>query len=278
MAPRRSSFKHKDENNLAKNSQRFTEQWDAVDPFDRDYPHLWIKAEHLGRYLFAANYLAERGVSHVADAGCGTGYGSAELARIADRVTGLDIDSRSLNVARTRTNSGVIEAVQSDLSRSSLREELSGIQFDAIVCFETLEHLVDPGSTLIAFHDHLRPGGVLIISVPNGVAERADPVGLPTNPFHRRVFSISSITELVQGSGFDVIEVLGQPIAAEINRNETRLIRRKQVDGRIGDEPSLHEPMTVRRLALSTAYPEPRDVERSYSIVVVATRRSESPE
>jgi 2-polyprenyl-3-methyl-5-hydroxy-6-metoxy-1,4-benzoquinol methylase len=274
MAPRRSSSLQNDEHNLAENSERFTEQWNAVDPFDPDYPHLWVKAEHLGRYLFAANYLAEQGVSHVADAGCGTGYGSAELAKIADRVTSLDSDPRSLDATRSRTSSGSIETVQSDLTRASLQENLPGIKFDGIVCFETLEHVIDPGSTLAAFHALLSRDGTLIISVPNGVAEGVDRVGLLTNPFHRRVYSISSITELVQASGFDVIEVLGQPIAAEISRNETRLIRRKQVDGRIGDEPSLHAPETVRRLALSTAYPEPRDVERSYSIIIVARRRS----
>src|SRR5438046_2659887 len=57
--------------------------------------------EHVARYAFAARLAAGR---HVLDAGCGAGYGSAELAVTADRVTGMDRSEDALEFARANYN------------------------------------------------------------------------------------------------------------------------------------------------------------------------------
>lgn len=250
-------------------SQRFTQQWDAVDPFDRAYPHLWVKVEHLGRYLFAAKFLADLKPLTIADIGCGHGYGSRELARIAETVLAVDADDRLLESIDS-FDCPTIQTVRNELGVEPLESKIGTSSANGIVCFETLEHLTDPESALAEFHQVLSSRGSLILSVPNSVGERIGEAGLLSNPFHQRLFSISSISELVGAAGFRVKHILGQPLASEINRNETRVIRRKQTTGRIGDEPSFHNPETIRRLALSIGYPEQRDVERSYSIIVVA--------
>jgi SAM-dependent methyltransferase len=255
---------------------RFTQQWDAVDPFDPEYPHLWIKVEHLGRYLFAARYLSAAGASRIADIGAGTGYGSAELAGIAETVIGVDSvlnEAQRTNAARLPT---VLSFEQVTVGDGRLSDRFGSCSFDAVVTFETLEHLIDPGEALRELHSISRPGGTLLLSVPNSVAERTQGTGVMSNPHHRRMFSISSICELTASAGWTVKELLGQPLASEINRNETRLIRRRQTDGRIGDEPAFHSSETIRRLALSIGYPEPRDIERSYSIILIAERNDES--
>lgn len=262
---------------MSDNHQRFTEQWDAIDPFDPNYPHLWIKVEHLGRYLFAAAYCAEQKARTIADIGCGTGYGAQELAAVAPSIIGIDAAPPLVDRVNALMDAR-ISAVCAELGVDPLTLILPDNRFDGIVCFETLEHLTDPAAALREFRDALVPGGKLILSVPNSVSERIDPVGLLTNPFHKRLFSISSISELVIAAGFQITHVLGQPIASEINRNETRLIRRKQTSGRIGDAPSFHEAESIRRLALTMGYPEQRDVERSYSIIIVATRDQVTPE
>src|SRR5271156_1795322 len=56
---------------------------------------LW--SEHLARYAFARRFAAGK---RVLDAGCGAGYGSAELAGLAAFVTGVDAASDAIEYAR----------------------------------------------------------------------------------------------------------------------------------------------------------------------------------
>src|SRR3954468_24242667 len=55
--------------------------------------------EHMARYAFAAR-LSRR--KQVLDAGCGAGYGSAELARAASDVLGVDVSPDAVAFARER--------------------------------------------------------------------------------------------------------------------------------------------------------------------------------
>src|SRR5579863_9147556 len=55
--------------------------------------------EHLARYAFAARWA--RG-NRVLDAGCGAGYGSAELAKSALSVMGADVAADAVEFARDR--------------------------------------------------------------------------------------------------------------------------------------------------------------------------------
>ncbi len=48
---------------------------DQIDPFDPGDSNLWRKAEYLGRYLFAADFLRSHKSDLVADISCGMGYG-----------------------------------------------------------------------------------------------------------------------------------------------------------------------------------------------------------
>src|SRR5439155_24964635 len=53
--------------------------------------------EHLARYAFAARLCRGK---QVLDAGCGAGYGSAELARTAAGVLGIDRSAEAVAFAR----------------------------------------------------------------------------------------------------------------------------------------------------------------------------------
>src|SRR5438105_12544550 len=53
--------------------------------------------EHRARYAFAARLARGK---RVLDAGCGAGYGSAELAHAADTVIGIDSAAEALEFAR----------------------------------------------------------------------------------------------------------------------------------------------------------------------------------
>lgn len=261
---------------MSTEDRRFTQQWDAVDPFDTEYPHLWIKVEHLGRYLFAANLLKRLRADSIADIGSGAGYGTLELATSGAIVIGIDSDDQAIQISNSKNTSASVTFGRATFGNQELHQILGSRTLDAAVCYETIEHLTDPEAALRELASLIVPDGTVILSVPNSVAERTDPEGLMSNPYHRRMFTITSISALLNTTGFTVREVLGQPLAAEINRNETRLLRRKQTIGRIGDESAFHTEETIRRMALAIGYPEPRDVERSYSLIIVAQRNRNS--
>ena len=99
-------------------------------------PDLW--SEHFARYAFARRYASEKAVL---DAGCGTGYGSAELANDAHRVTGIDFSPDAVALCLQPT----IACSKTCTSRRVPANNLpfrSGI-FDLVVAFEVIEHLAD---------------------------------------------------------------------------------------------------------------------------------------
>jgi hypothetical protein len=61
------------------------------------------------------------------------------------------------------------------------------------------------------------------------VSESVNEVGPPFNREHGRFYTVSSISELLESAGFQILEVLGQPLVGDIARNEARLVRRNRV-------------------------------------------------
>lgn len=59
-----------------------------VDPYDASSGDLFVRTEHLARYLFAAEFIRRRGLRRALDAACGDGYGSRLLAGRAQEVLG----------------------------------------------------------------------------------------------------------------------------------------------------------------------------------------------
>ena len=101
----------------------------------------------------------------VLDLGCGTG----ELARHIDtakfRVIGCEISAEMLGRAAAGDPSGAVKWVQLDPGWQMLPFE-SG-SFDAVVAASVLEYVDQPGTVLGECARVLRPGGVMLCTVPN---------------------------------------------------------------------------------------------------------------
>src|SRR5246500_372565 len=69
--------------------------------------------EHMARYTFAARLAHGK---RVLDAGCGAGYGSAELARVADSVTGVDVACDAVEYARENYRAENLEFKQASVT------------------------------------------------------------------------------------------------------------------------------------------------------------------
>lgn len=156
--------------------------------------------EHLARYEFASQVVAGRSVLDVA---CGSGYGSAMLREAgAIRVVGVDVSAEAIDHAsRTFGGSGAEFRVGS-AERLDLAE-----RFDAIVSFETIEHLQAPDAFLAGTVRLLAEGGALVISTP--VRRSGTLESRPANPFHVREWSEPEFRALLLRY-YASVEMLGQ--------------------------------------------------------------------
>lgn len=154
----------------------------------------YLSIQHVERYRFAIEQLGPGQV--VLDIACGAGYGSAMLSKYGCRVVGADYDIQPISVARTICKHADFVAV--DALSLSLKDEL----FDAVVSFETIEHVIDGSHFLSEMYRVLRPGGVLICSTPN--------IRYTNHPaFHLKEYEPAEFYGLVQQS-FSQVEAYGQ--------------------------------------------------------------------
>lgn len=122
-----------------------------------------LAAEHVHRYEFAAGLCAGL---RVLDLCCGSGYGAEMLAATAESVHGVDYDAATIDLATTTV--GLAPAITFELADATefLRADLHE-RFDAIVCFEGLEHLPDVATALAELRRHAAAGIAVVASVPN---------------------------------------------------------------------------------------------------------------
>lgn len=106
--------------------------------------------------------LVPRG-STVLDVGCATGYLAEALTARGCAVDGIEYDASAAEKARPHLGHLVV----GDLVTMDLARELGDRRYDVIVCADILEHLPDPVDVLRRLVTLLRPGGAVVISIPN---------------------------------------------------------------------------------------------------------------
>jgi len=103
----------------------------------------------------------------VLDVGCGGGILSEAMAGKARHVTGIDLATRPLGVARLHAmEAGVANLEYREIAAEALAAEQPG-RFDVVTCMEMLEHVPDPSSIVRACHTLVRPGGWVFFSTLN---------------------------------------------------------------------------------------------------------------
>lgn len=149
---------------------------------------LW--AEHVARYAFARSFAKGR---TVLDAGCGTGYGSREMAEVAERVTGFDVSSDAIDYARTHFQGGQTRFVLSSCGAMPFAANA----FDLVVAFEVIEHLSDHRAFLRETARVLRHQGLMIVSSPNRLYYAETRAKTGPNPYHVHEFEpVEFVAEL----------------------------------------------------------------------------------
>ncbi|MCU1275469.1 MAG: Methyltransferase type 11, partial [Bryobacterales bacterium] len=149
-------------------------------------PDLWN--EHVARYFFAARMARDR---RVLDAGCGSGYGSAALAREAREVLGIDVAQDAIDYAQGHFQNPRIRFERA----SCLQIPASDSYFDLVVAFEIIEHLHDWRAFLREVRRVLSPQGQFLVSTPNQRYYAEARAELGPNPFHVHEFAFAEFRD-----------------------------------------------------------------------------------
>lgn len=96
----------------------------------------------------------------VLDVGSGTGWFSQRAVTMGSRVVSLDIGVRLLKKVREKCPANVVAGDACCLPFSSST-------FDVVISSECIEHTIDPKRALEEMCRVLRPGGTLVVTVPN---------------------------------------------------------------------------------------------------------------
>jgi 2-polyprenyl-3-methyl-5-hydroxy-6-metoxy-1,4-benzoquinol methylase len=141
---------------------------------------------------------------NVLEVGCGIGTYTGLLAKLSDRVTGLDCEERFVNEARRRLKEvSNVTILRGDVtSKDCLQLGRSG--FDTVILLDVLEHIQYDFSLLIELYDYLAPGGQLILKVP-GITSLMSSMDRAIG--HWRRYSKTSLASVVRQAGFEVVDL-----------------------------------------------------------------------
>ena len=140
-----------------------------------DLAHRWWDPESEFRPLHEINPLRLDWIDGLAglrgktvlDVGCGGGVLSESMAARAQHVTGIDLATKALGVARLHAlESGVMNLDYREVAVEALAAERPA-SFDVVTCMEMLEHVPDPASVVHACTRLAKPGGWVFFSTLN---------------------------------------------------------------------------------------------------------------
>jgi SAM-dependent methyltransferase len=132
----------------------------------------------------------------VLDVACGQGYGAVLLATRAGMVVAADLAPEALNALQTARP--LMPVVQADATRLGFHDK----SFDAVISFETIEH-VDDHPYLAEMRRVLKPGGLFILSTPQNSLGH-----IPVNAQHLREYSLEELTQTLSRH-FEITRVIG---------------------------------------------------------------------
>jgi SAM-dependent methyltransferase len=176
---------------------------------------------HRGRQTIVRRILARYAPprARILDVGCGTGATTAALSGFGS-VSGIDMGPAALRHARAR---GLAVA-----RGSAEKLPVRGAALDVVVALDVIEHLDDDRLALREMLRVLRPGGIVLATVPAYAflwSSHDEALG------HRRRYVRSQLRERVQGAGFEIVlcsYIMGSILPAAIAvRLAERVMRRR---------------------------------------------------
>jgi SAM-dependent methyltransferase len=171
---------------------------------------------HFRVYRFASQFCVNR---RVLDVGCGTGYGTAYLAKLARTAVGIDLSRQAIQHARKHYRHPNLQFLQMNAESLAFLHS----SFDFVISSENFEHLIDQRKNLEEMARVLSKDGMMLLGTPNPEMF----VG-QTNAYHTRELAYADLRGMLEDffGEYQISEtLLVPPTVAGRHMQEERLKR-----------------------------------------------------
>jgi len=144
--------------------------------------------------------------SRLLEFGCAYGFFLSEASTVFDSVQGIELSADAVAFCVARG----LDVITGVVDESTL----VGV-YDAVVGLDVIEHVPEPHTLVRAVSDHLRPGGVLLLTTGDWGSLVARCSGrkwrLMTPPQHLSFFTVAAMSRMLEGAGLRVVECSHPP-------------------------------------------------------------------
>jgi 2-polyprenyl-3-methyl-5-hydroxy-6-metoxy-1,4-benzoquinol methylase len=153
------------------------------------------------------------------DVGCSTGTFAARAQQAGFEASGIDASHWAIERAKARGSGADFRS--GTLESASFPEQ----SFQVVTLFDVLEHVHSPSEALVCIHRWLRPGGFLVMSVPNADSWVAKAMGkrwVLLLREHLWYFSPDTVARLLERSGFRLVKTRPKWVSFSLANIATR--------------------------------------------------------
>ena len=145
---------------IAKFEKMASQWWDLEGDFKPLHQINPLRLQFIGQHVDA--FFGKKMI----DVGCGGGILAESLAKLGAEVTGIDMGTEPLNIAKLHALESNITLNYEKITAEE-KAQTSAEQFDVVTCMEMLEHVPSPASVINACATLVKPGGLVFFSTLN---------------------------------------------------------------------------------------------------------------
>jgi len=186
----------------------------------------------------------------VLEVGCARGHTLALMRGLGWETTGIELSPFAAASAQQIFDLTVHQGTLEDFVAKR-----PGVSYPVVFSTDVIEHVPDPRGFLAALSKAVRPGGLLLLSTPNGNAEGIQRFGgqwLGYNNFHIWIFSRDTLARMLIEAGFEVVSAYsycnGSPLSHPARSGAQKAFDRLPPLVRKG----VHEALAAIRLGRDT--------------------------
>lgn len=148
----------------------------------------------------------------VLDIGCGNGQHALRIAKIAQHVTGFDLDRSQLVIARRQARDKDVRNVTFERRSAEEKFPYPSQSFDRVIFLAVLEHLHHRDQILNEVHRVLKKNGTLFLGIPNEetswkMLQQRFGISHYTDADHKVEYTKKTISDVLESHDFSVEKI-----------------------------------------------------------------------